>query len=130
MKRVSFFSLIILFLISTIIYAEPENEMRIAVASKSKQLTSKVSSLAGRSPYYLIFNSTGQFIEVVENPYKKVRGGAGTSVAYYLSEKGVTIIIAEMFGNKMISAMKSKGITFYEFKGTANEAVKKILNSN
>ena len=130
MKRLSFFSFIMLFLISTINYAQQENEMRIAVASKSKQLTSNVSTLAGRSPYYLIFNSTGQFIEVVENPYKDVRGGAGTSIAYYLSEKGVTIIIAEIFGNKMINAMKSKGITFYEFKGTANEAVKKILNSN
>jgi predicted Fe-Mo cluster-binding NifX family protein len=119
-----------LFLIATINYAQQENEMRIAVASKSKQITSTVSTLAGRSPYYLIFNSTGQCIEVVENPDKDVRGGAGTSIAYYLSEKGVTIIIAEIFGNKMINAMKSKGITFYEFKGTANEAVKRILNSH
>ena len=130
MKRLSFFSFIMLFLISTINYAQQENEMRIAVASEGKQLTSNVSTLAGRSPYYLICNSTGKFIEVVENPYKDVRGGAGTSIAYYLSEKGVTIIIAEIFGNKMINAMKSKGITFYEFKGIANEAVKKILNSN
>jgi predicted Fe-Mo cluster-binding NifX family protein len=119
-----------LFLISTVIYAEPENEMRIAIASESKQLTSRVSTLAGRSPYYLIFDSAGKLIEVVENPYKEVRGGAGTSITYYLSEKGVTLIIAELFGNKMINAMKSKGITYYEFKGIVNDAVKKILNSN
>jgi predicted Fe-Mo cluster-binding NifX family protein len=119
-----------LFLVSTVIYAEPENEMRIAVATDSKQLTSSVSSLAGRSPYYLIFDSTGKLIEGVENPYRKMRGGAGTSIAQYLSEKGVTIIIAETFGSKMINAIKSKGMTYYEFKGVTNEAVKKILNSN
>jgi len=37
-------------------------------------------------------------------------------------------VIAETFGGKMINAMKSKGLTYYEFKGIANDAVKKILD--
>ena len=130
MKRLSFFSVVILILVSTITYAKQENKMKLAVATESKQLTSTVSTLAGRSPYYLIFDSTGKLIEVVENPYKDVRGGAGTSIAHYLAEKGVTTIIAETFGNKMINAMKSKGITYYEFKGIVNDAAKTILNFN
>ena len=129
MKRVALLSLIMLFLISTIIYAQQAIEMKIAVASNSKQPTTNVSSLAGRSPYYLIFDNTGKLIEVIENPYKDVRGGAGSSVAYYLAEKGVTIVVAETFGGKMINAMKSKGITYYEFKGIASAAVKTILKS-
>lgn len=129
MKRLLVFSFIMLFLVSTIIYAQQENEMKIAVASIIKQPTSRVSTLAGRSPYYLIFDSKGSFIEVIENPYKDVRGGAGSSAAYYLAEKGVTVVIAETFGGKMVNAMKSKGITFFEFKGIANDAVKTILRS-
>ena len=129
MKRVALLSLIMLFLISTIIYAQQAIEMKIAVASNSKQPTTNVSSLAGRSPYYLIFDNTGKLIEVIENPYKDVRGGAGSSVAYYLAEKGVTIVVAETFGGKMINAMKSKGITYYEFKGIVSNAVKTLLKS-
>jgi predicted Fe-Mo cluster-binding NifX family protein len=129
MRGLSIFSCILLLLVSTLSYAKQEHEIKIAVASESKQPTSDVSSLAGRSPYYLIFDSTGKLIEGVKNPYKEIRGGAGTSIAHYLSEKGVTIIIAETFGNKMINAMKSKGMTYYEFKGIANDAVTKILSS-
>jgi len=59
MKRVSFFSFIVLFLVSTMINAKQETGMKTAVASNSKQPTSHVSTLAGRSPLYLIFDSTG-----------------------------------------------------------------------
>ena len=85
--------------------------------------------MAGRSPYYLIFDSTGTLIEVTENPYKDVRGGAGSSTANFLDEKGVSIVIAGTFGGKMVNAMKSKGMTYFEFKGIATDAVKKVLNS-
>ena len=129
MQRVLFFSLIILLLVSTTIYANQEEDVKVAIASDTTQPTSNVSSLAGRSPYYLIFDSTGQLIEVIENPYKDVRGGAGSSTAGYLAEKGVTIVIAETFGGKMINAMKSKGITYYEFKGIVSNAVKTLLKS-
>lgn len=128
MKRISFLSLTMLFLVSAITYASQEDGVKIAVASNKKNATSHVGTTAGRSPYYLIFDSTGKLIEVIENPYKDVRGGAGPSTANFLAEKGVTIVIAETFGGKMINAMKSTGVTYFEFKGIANDAVKKVLN--
>ena len=127
MKRISFLSLAMLFLVSAVTYAGQEVVTKIAVASNNKNKTSNVGTTAGRSPYYLIFDSTGKLVEVIENPYKDVRGGAGPSTANFLAEKGVTIIIAETFGGKMINAMKSKGMTHFEFKGIANDAVKKVL---
>ena len=127
MKRISFLSLAMLFLVSAVTYAGQEVVVKIAVASNNKNTTSNVGAMAGRSPYYLIFDSTGKLIEVIENPYKDVRGGAGPSTANFLAEKGVTIVIAETFGGKMINAMKSKGMTHFEFKGIANDAVKKAL---
>ena len=128
MKRISFLSLTMLFLVSAITYVGQEDVVKIAVASNNKNTTSNVGAMAGRSPYYLIFDSTGKLIEVIENPYKDARGGAGPSTANFLAEKGVTIVIAETFGGKMINAMKSKGMTHFEFKGIANDAVKKVLN--
>jgi len=127
MKRISFLSLATLFLVSAITYAGQEDVVKIAVASNNKNTTSNVGAMAGRSPYYLIFDSTAKLIEVIESPYKDVRGGAGPSTANFLAEKGVTIVIAETFGGKMINAMKSKGMTHFEFKGIANDAVKKVL---
>jgi len=129
MKRISFLSLTMLFLVSAVTYAGQEVVVKIAVASNNKNTTSNVAAMAGRSPYYLMFDSTGKLAEVIENPYKNARGGAGPSTANFLAEKGVTIIIAETFGGKMINAMKSKGMTYFEFKGIATDAVKKVLTS-
>ena len=69
-------------------------------------------------------------MDVIDNPHKDVSGGAGTSTVNFLRDKGVTVVVAESFGDKMINAMKSKGITFYEFKGKADDAVKKVLKLN
>ncbi len=129
MKKMSFLSLTMLFLVSTVTYAGQEVVVKIAVASNNKNTTSNVGAIAGRSPYYLIFDSTGILAEVINNPYKVSRGGAGPSTANFLAEKGVTIVIAETFGGKMINAIKSKGMTYFEFKGIANDAVKKVLTS-
>ena len=129
MKRISLLSLTMLFLVSAVTYAGQEVVVKIAVASNNKNTTSNVAAMAGRSPYYLFFDSTGKLAEVIENPYKDARGGAGPSTANFLAEKGVTIVIAETFGVKMINAMKSKGMTHFEFKGIANDAVKKVLTT-
>ena len=127
MKRIFFLSFAMLFLVSAITYASQEDAVKIAVASNNKNTTSNVAAMAGRSPYYLIFDSIGKLSEVIENPYKDVRGGAGPSTANFLAGKGVTIVIAETFGGKMINAMKSKGTTHFVFKGIASDAVKKVL---
>ena len=128
MRRISFLCFTMLFLVSAVTYAGQEVVVKIAVASNNKNTTSNVAAMAGRSPYYLIFDSTGKLAEVIDNPYKDSRGGAGPSTANFLAEKGVTIVIAETFGGKMINAMKSKGMTHFEFKGIANDAVKKVLH--
>ena len=127
MKKISFLSLTMLFLVSAVTYAGQEVVVKIAVASNNKNTTYNVTAMAGRSPYYIMFDSTGKLAEVIKNPYKNARGGAGPSTANFLAEKGVTIVIAETFGGKMINAMKSKGMTYFKFKGIANDAVKMVL---
>jgi len=103
---------------------------KIAIASTGKTITDPVSTLAGRAPYFQIFDNTGKLLEAFENPYKNSRGGAGIAVADLLAKKGVSRIAAGTFGPMMINAMESKKISSVEFKGSVEQALKYILATN
>jgi len=104
-----------------------EEKVIIAVASEGETMEADVSLLAARGPYFLIFDSEGELVEAVENPYKDNRGGAGVAAANFLAGKNVTIVIAGNFGNKMIAALKAKEIDYFEFEGIVEDAIRKIL---
>jgi predicted Fe-Mo cluster-binding NifX family protein len=127
MKKIVLSSFVILLLISVAAYASQENSVKLAVASDGKTHTASVSSQAARCSYYLIFDGTAKLIEVIDNPFRNASGGAGPSVAGFLAQKGIAIVVAESFGNKMTNAIKDKGIKYYKLKGSAEDAVKKIL---
>ena len=109
-------------------YAAQQGMVKVAVASTGKTTTASVSNLAAHSPYYLIFDGTGKLIEVISNPHKDTARNAGPSAANFLAAKGVTIVIAEKFGIKMINTMKANRIGHFEFKGRVDEAVSKVLD--
>ena len=128
MKKTLFSTLAVLFLVPAMTYAAQKNAARIAVASNSKDATSSISNKAGKCPYYLIFNSTGELIEVISNPYKDAQRGAGQQAADFLANEGVTLIIAETFGDKMIGAMRSNGTDYFKLQGIVHDAVKTVLS--
>jgi len=117
-------ALAIVFLISGLAFAEQKG--KICVATKEKSVASAVSDKAGLAPYFIIFDEKGKMTESIANPYKD-KEGAGRSVAELLKNKGVTFIVAEEFGGQIAEVMKSKGIKAVAYKGSATEAVKKIL---
>jgi len=127
-QKTLFSTLIVLSLISVMAYAAQKNEAKIAVASNSKDATSSISNKAGKCPYYLIFNSTGELIEVISNPYKDTQRGAGQQTANFLAKKGVTLIVAETFGDKMIEAMRSNSTDYLKLQGIVHDAVKTVLS--
>ena len=127
MKKIFCWFLVISLFIPAAAAALETNAGLIAVASDERTEPAKVSSQAARCAYYMIFDSKGKLMDVIENPFKGENGGAGPSAANFLGDKGVTVVVAENFGSKMINAMKSKGITFYKLKGKAGDAVKEIL---
>ena len=127
MKIMFLISLAILFLCPVMINAgEPEN-LKIAVAANGKSAQASVSNMAAKCPYYLIFNNKGEMIEVVDNPYRDASGGAGPLAANFLARKDINIVIAGNFGSKMVNTLESKSVTHFEFKGVADNAVKKVL---
>ncbi|MBW2564292.1 MAG: hypothetical protein JRE29_09740 [Deltaproteobacteria bacterium] len=86
-----------------------------------------VSNMAAKCPYYLIFNNKGELIEVVDNPHRDASRNAGPTAANFLAQRGIDIIVAESFGSKMINTLENKGVTHFEFKGLADNAVKRVL---
>ncbi len=128
MKRIVFIGLAFLLLCPVMGSAVSTEKMKIAVASCDKTAEASVSNEAAKCPYYLMFDSKGEMTGVIDNPYGDASRGAGPSAANFLAQKGVTIVIAGNFGSKMINTLKNKGITHFEFKGRADDAVKRALN--
>ena len=118
--------LLILLLVSGLGFAGQRE--KIAVAANDKTPAALVSSQAGRGPFFLFFDGKGKLVETLDNPFKGKGGGA--VVADFLAGKGVTVVVAEEFGRKIVEGLKSKGIRAIAFKGSAAEAVKKVLQSN
>jgi predicted Fe-Mo cluster-binding NifX family protein len=87
-----------------------------------------VSSQAGRSPFFLLFDRQGRLVEAVANPYKDA-ANAGIPTLDFLAGKGVKTVVAEGFGSRIVEVMKSKGMRPVEFKGNAGGAVRKALES-
>jgi predicted Fe-Mo cluster-binding NifX family protein len=99
----------------------------IAVASDGETLKDSISHVAARCPYFLIVDSKGKLLEAVENPCKDTRGGAGVLAANFLAGRNVTAVVAGSIGNKMRNALEEQEITYYDFEGNVEEAIRKIL---
>jgi len=127
MKQLGFAVLAVIFLLAGLGYAADGE--KIAVAAEGKTAAAKVSAVAARAPYFLIFDGSGKLLEAVDNPYKYAKGGAGTSIVPFLAQKGATMVVAGEFGKNMAQAMKAQGIRYLEFKGSAEGALKKVLEA-
>ena len=125
LRKISLMILAVPFLMMSLVYAGQQE--RIAVASDEKVPDAAVSSQAGRSPFFLLFDEKGMFLEAIDNPYTEAKT-RGTAVADFLAAKGVTIVVAGSFGDRITEGMKKKGIRALTFKGKAADAVKKILS--
>ncbi len=99
---------------------------KIAVAANDKTSQATISGQAGTASFFLFFDGKGKFLEATENPCKG-KQGAGKCVVEYLAGKGVGVVVAEGFGGPIVDLMKSKGIKAVASKGSAEEAVKNVL---
>jgi len=109
-------------------FASAAEKAKIAVAANDKTPQATISGQAGTASFFLFFDGKGKFLEATENPYKG-KEGAGKSVVEYLASKGVSVVVAEGFGGPIVDVMKGKGIKAVASKGSAEEAVKKVLQT-
>ena len=126
MKKLVTLFLVVFAGASLVANAAPKNDMKIAVAATGKTVAATVGAKLAKSPYFLICDGAGKLIESLDNPYKDSES-AGPTTVNFLSQKGVKVVIAESFGQRIADVMKSKGMDYFEFRGTAEDAVKAVL---
>jgi len=124
MKRLISGALVVLFLASGLGFAEQKGN--ICVSTKQKSPEAAVSDLAAQAPYFLIFDNKGNLVEAIENPLKG-NIEAGKLMVGFLVEKGVTAVIGRDYCGDIIGILKNKGVSPYNFEGSAAEAVTKLL---
>ncbi len=99
--------------------------MKIAIASSGKDENSEVSSIAGRAPYFLIYEGK-KLKKAIKNPFAIGGGGAGFGVAKMLENEDVDLIVAGHFGEKITEALKDRKIKKQEL---ANIKIKEAIES-
>lgn len=121
-----FLSIVVVLLVALASGATAQT-MKIAVPATGSEKNSLISEETGRAPFFLFFDEKGIFIEAMRNPAKDQSGGISRTVVSLLSDKNVTMIIAESIGDKMKQALTAHHINFTNNTGTADDAVKTII---
>jgi len=121
-------SVMVILAILVSVWAFAGQKEKIAVVAEGKTMEANVSGQPGRSPFILFFDEKGNLIEAIANPAKDAPS-SGIAVTDFLAGKGVTIAVAGEYGPQIVEVMKSKGIKAVAFKGSAGDAVKKVVQS-
>ncbi len=101
----------------------------IAVAAVEDNETSKISEIAGKAPWYLIFDETGVFLKSIENPAQSSRRDSSSIVINLLLKESCKTAIAGEFGRKMQNQLKTNKIEYYECQGIAKSVVQKFVSA-
>ena len=102
---------------------------RIAIAAVGDSVTSEISKVAGRAPYYLVFNGNGVFLKSLKNPSRSRGRGASSGVVDFLKKESVKTVIAGRFGNKMKKQLETNKIEYHEHAGIAKDIVETIIKN-
>jgi predicted Fe-Mo cluster-binding NifX family protein len=91
--------------------------MKIVIPANNPDLDASVSSVFGRSPYFLFFDcETGQ-LEAKVNPSTKTLGGAGIQAAQYVVKQGAQAVLAKKVGPKAEQVLEKAEIIIFAVDG-------------
>lgn len=101
--------------------------MRIAIPlDENKQ---DVCIVLARAPYFLFQDESGK--TVVENPAAQAQGGAGTQMAQFLVDNGVTALITVRCGQNAADVFTAAGMKIYQsVHKTAAEELAALADGN
>ncbi len=67
--------------------------MKIAISATGKDINSQIDPRLGRCAYFMIVQTDDMSVEVFENEYKSLGGGAGIQSATFLNSKDVKTVL-------------------------------------
>ncbi|MFX0126001.1 MAG: NifB/NifX family molybdenum-iron cluster-binding protein [Candidatus Hodarchaeota archaeon] len=104
--------------------------MKIGIPSNGKDLSQKLTSVFGRCPYFIIFDSSDQEnITIIPNKAQGAAGGAGIQAAQSLVNQKVEIVIAPRIGPNAWDVLEGAGIkTFTGINGTLKQNIEAFLD--
>jgi len=77
----------------------------------------------------LTFDDKGTLTGGIATPTREERDKIWDTMFSFFDQWGIKVIVAEEFGNEVVRGFKAHGINCVPFKGSAEEAVKKALQS-
>ncbi len=110
--------------------------MKVAIPSDTSEgPNSRISYLFGRAPFIAIAEVQDQKlvdVRVESNPYAQIPGGAGPSLAQYLRELGVQVVLASDVGPNAASVLSASGISWIPVPAgiTVREAIETYLRGS
>ena len=106
-----------------------KSSSRIAIAAVGDNVGSEISEVAGRAPYYLIFDGNGVFLKSLKNPFQNQGGGASSGVVDILNKESVKTVVAGKFGDKMTKQLETNKIEYHVHAGNAKDIVQTIIKN-
>jgi predicted Fe-Mo cluster-binding NifX family protein len=105
--------------------------MKIAISAKGQGLDAVLDPRFGRSPYFVIVDTTAGTIETLTNANATASGGAGIQTAQFISKQGVELVITGSVGPKATQVLAQAGIEINHTKAnTVSEAIKELDSPN
>lgn len=102
--------------------------MKLAISAKGQTLDSEMDPRFGRAKYFLLVDSEGDHLEVVENRQNlQLPQGAGIQAAQTVAEKGAQAVLTGNCGPKAFQVLQAARIQVaVGLEGAVREVVKQF----
>ncbi len=100
--------------------------MKICISSTGKDLSSQIDPRFGRCAYFMIIQTDDMGMEVFENEFKSLGGGAGIQAAGFIHSKGATAVLTGNCGPNAMKVFSENSIK--AFTGQAG-AIKDVVET-
>jgi len=91
--------------------------MIIAIPTDHNHLDTTVCISFGRAPYFLIYNSSVDSYDFIENPARQSQGGAGVKAAQTLVDAHATVLITPRCGENAAEIFNAADVKIYRASG-------------
>jgi hypothetical protein len=73
------------------------------------------------------FDDKGVMTGGIPTPSREERDRTWTGFSDLFARNGITVVVAEVFGDEIVRGMRARGIECFAFTGSANEAVQTVV---
>ena len=106
--------------------------MKVAVTATGRELTSEVDPRFGRAGWFLVVDTDGGELEVIDNTRgREASSGAGVQAAQRIASAGAEYLLTGHCGPNAFRALEAAGVkVVVGVGGTVEEAVAKLVGGD